>query len=96
MRLTPLPRFLKDWARLDGSARARFETTVRERFAPDLLAGRFRAGLRVKRVQGAPGVYELTWAPDGRATWQYADDSTDGDPHVLWRRIGTHDVLRSP
>jgi hypothetical protein len=96
VRFSPLPRFLKDWARLDAPARARFEATVRERFAPDLASGGFRPGLRVKRVQNARGVWEMTWAPDGRATWQYAPDSTDGDPHVVWRRIGTHDVLRLP
>lgn len=28
----------------------------------------FSAALRVKGVQGAPGVFELTFAPDGRAT----------------------------
>ncbi len=38
----------------------------------------------------------MTWAPDGRATWQYAAASVADDPHVIWRRIGTHDVLRAP
>lgn len=96
MRFTPVARFLKDAARLDPADLARFERVVRSRFAPDLVAGTFRPGLRVKGVQSAPGVFEMTWARDGRATWQYAADSTDGDPHVIWRRIGTHDVVRSP
>jgi hypothetical protein len=96
VRFSPLPRLVKDHAALDPAARARFEAVVRERFAPDLARGRFRPGLRVKRVQGTAQVWEMTWAPDGRATWQLAEDSTRGDPHVLWRRIGTHDVLREP
>jgi hypothetical protein len=95
-RLSQTPAFRKDWARLDGRSRTRFEALVRERFVPDLASGRFRAGLRVKRVQRARQVWELTWAPDGRATWEYAKDSVADDPHVIFRRIGTHDVLRAP
>ncbi len=63
----------------------------------DLKAGReFRPSLRVKGVQGRPGVFEMTWAPDGRATWQYGPQLLPGEPHVIWRRIGTHDVFRRP
>jgi len=40
-------------------------------FVDDLRSRRgFRAGLRVKRIRGAADLWELTWAPDGRATWQ--------------------------
>jgi hypothetical protein len=50
----------------------------------------------VKRVKGYPGVWELTWARDGRATFEYGDELRPGDPHIVWRRIGTHDVFRRP
>jgi hypothetical protein len=53
----------------------------------------FPHGLRVKRVQGTSGVWEITFAPDGRATFGYGDEVIPGQPHVIWRRIGTHDVL---
>jgi len=56
----------------------------------------FPVGLRVKRVQGSSGVWELTWAPDGRATFSYGDQQVSGDPHVIWRRIGDHSILRDP
>ncbi len=62
----------------------------------DLRAGRFRRGLRVKAVQGAAGIFEMTWAPDGRATFQYGEERRPGDRHVIWRRIGTHDVFVQP
>ncbi|MGW0669751.1 hypothetical protein [Streptomyces sp. NPDC002746] len=62
--------------------------------------GHFRAGLRVKQVSGFPGIYELTWSagtgPAGRATWQYGPAYRPGTPHVIWRRIGTHDILTGP
>ena len=86
-------RFRKDYADLTAERQARFEKTVLEQFVPDLQAGRFRPGLRVKRVQTAPGVYEMTWTPDGRATWQYGEEQRPGMPHVIWRRVGTHAVL---
>jgi hypothetical protein len=35
--------------------------------------GPFREGMRVKGVHGAAGVFELTWEPDGRATFQCGD-----------------------
>lgn len=53
----------------------------------------FSPALRVKRVQGKSGVWEITFAPDGRATFAYGDEVIPGQPHVIWRRIGTHDVL---
>lgn len=62
----------------------------------DLRRGRFRKGLRVKSIQGAVGLFEMTWAPDGRATFQYGPETVTGDPHVIWRRVGTHDVFGRP
>lgn len=88
-------RFEKDWADLDPTDKERFRKAVRN-FVADLDGGKFRAGLRVKRVQGTDSVYEMTFAPDGRATWQYGDELQPGLPHVIWRRIGTHDVLTRP
>ncbi|KWX02243.1 hypothetical protein LI90_3286 [Carbonactinospora thermoautotrophica] len=87
------PRFDRDFKKLTAEDRARFLKVVWDQFIPDLAAGRFRPGLRVKRVQGAPGVYEMTWAPDGRATWQYGPEQQPGTPHVIWRRVGTHAIF---
>jgi hypothetical protein len=45
------------------------------------LAGRgFRPGLRVKGVRGAAGIFEMTWADDGRATFEYGDAIVANDP----------------
>lgn len=30
-----------------------------------------------------------------RATFEYGDEIL-GEPHIVWRRIGTHDVFRRP
>ena len=55
-----------------------------------------RHSLRVKRVQNVLGVWELSWTADGRATFQYGRDGIPGQPHIIWRRIGSHDIFRNP
>jgi hypothetical protein len=89
------PQFWNDFNALTPQQQATFLTAVR-RFVADLRRGQFRAGLRVKRVQGTDGIWELTWAPDGRATFEYGKEVRPGKQHVIWRRIGTHDVFRAP
>jgi len=69
---------------------------VLSEFVVDLKAGRFRSGLRVKRVQATAGVWEMTWAPNGRATFEYGNERRAGEPHVIWRRVGTHDIFERP
>lgn len=92
-RLTPFDR---DFLALTPGQQQRFLAAVAE-FVADLRAGRgFRPGLRAKRVQGIDRVWEMTFAPDGRATWEYGAEVRPGEPHIVWRRVGTHDVFRRP
>jgi len=91
-----LAKFWRDWGQLRPDERQAFLIAV-DKFVDDLREGRgVRSGLRVKGVRGAPRVYELTWAPDGRATFSYGRSIVGGEPHVIWRRIGTHEILREP
>ncbi len=88
--------FWRDWERLTAGQQRRFRQAA-VKFAVDLERGMgFRPSLRVKGVRGAPDIYELTWAPDGRATFQYGHPVRRNDVHVVWRRIGTHGILRVP
>jgi hypothetical protein len=86
--------FERDWQALTGEQRQRFRRAFR-RFDEDLVNSQFRAGLRVKRVTGTDEVFEMTWAPDGRATFEYGEAEVN-EPHIIWRRIGTHAVFRRP
>lgn len=52
--------------------------------------------LRIKGVQGHPGVFEMTYSGDGRATFSYGDQIKPGKAHIIWRRVGTHDIFKRP
>lgn len=88
--------FWPGWNRLTPEQQKAFRLAV-GKFVADLRASSgFRSSLRVKGVRGAPGVYEMTWAPDGRATFSYGRSIVGDEPHVIWRRVGTHEILRRP
>ena len=90
-------RFVREFRRLPAAKQAAFLAALRQ-FVTALRADppAFPVGLRVKRVQGTDDVWEMAWAPDGRATFAYGDEQLPGEPHVIWRRIGSHSILRDP
>lgn len=92
-----LPRFWNDYDRLSDAEKDLFDA-ARDAFNEDLDADRPpRSKLRVKPVQGAAGVWELTWNwPDGRATFSYGDEKRAGKKHVIWRRCGGHEIFKKP
>jgi hypothetical protein len=90
-----LPRFLRDWRGLRSDQRAAFLQALRQ-FVAGVKDQRFDPRLRVKRVRGHRAIWEMSWAPDGRATFQYGAEVLPGEPHIIWRRIGTHDIFRAP
>lgn len=94
--------FLSDRARLSREelqlVRGRLPEFVAacDRFASDPSA-KWPASLRVKRVEGARGVFEVTFnfsGPDIRATFEWA--RVDDELRVRWRRIGGHRVFDQP
>jgi hypothetical protein len=90
------PLFAREFASLTTAQKTRFQDAVRK-MVNDLKAGQpFRPGLRVKGVQGHAGVFEMTWAPDGRAIFQYDSEQIPGEKHIIWRRIGGHQILQNP
>jgi ABC-type Fe3+-hydroxamate transport system substrate-binding protein len=90
------PQFLREFGKLTQAQQDQFIAAMKQMVA-DMRAGRpFRPGLRVKGVQGHPRVYEMTWAPDGRATFMYGAEHIPGEPHIVWRRIGGHEILSNP
>lgn len=91
-----LESFWRDWDKLSAEDQRKFLAAL-EKFIADLQSGEgFRKSLRVKGVRGSRGVYELTWAPDGRATFSYGRAVREDQPHIIWRRIGGHEILDAP
>lgn len=70
-----------------------FIEDLEARDAGQALGTPFRPALRVKRVQGERGVWEMTWAPDGRATFTYGKPILDDTTHIVWLDIGGHEIL---
>ena len=103
MKYERTERFAADFRRLSAQERAVFRRLVIEQFAP--AAERYVVdpgspwpkALRVKRMQGAPGIWEMTWSfagPDGRATFEWIE--MDGEPAIRWRRDGGHAIFSEP
>jgi hypothetical protein len=97
------PRFERDYKGLPDNHRKVARQVITSVFQPAAEraaageANPWPAGLRVKKVQGPSGVWEMTWSmdnPDGRATWEWTE--IDGEPAVRWRRIGTHRIFADP
>ncbi len=88
-------RFRRDFAKLTPAQKADFRAAA-VKFVADLQAGQFRPELRVTGVQGTKDVFEMTWADDGRATFEYGTPARAGETHVVWRRVGSHDIFARP
>ncbi|MEX1170325.1 MAG: hypothetical protein WEE50_09310 [Chloroflexota bacterium] len=102
MKFTVLDSFKADYKRLSAPEQDLFKKALRdfieacERYALDPSTA-WPASLRVKGVENAPGVLELTWSfsgPDGRATFEWIQ--IEGQLAVRWRRIGGHTIFKRP
>jgi hypothetical protein len=97
-----LESFEADYQRLSASERRLFKEVLPEfvaacdRFAADPSIP-WPMSLRVKAIEGARGVMEMTWSfagPDGRATFERI--KIDGSLALRWRRVGGHRVFKNP
>ncbi len=103
MKFETTPAFDADYRRLKREHREAFRRVLKTKFIPACGAlaadasAAWPSSLRVKSVQGAPGVLEMTWSfasPDGRATFELV--TVGGEVSCRWRRIGDHAVFKSP
>ncbi|MGH3991587.1 MAG: hypothetical protein ACRDSN_03880 [Pseudonocardiaceae bacterium] len=86
-----------EYAKLSREQRRAFRRAL-ARFIEALRhhPARLPSTLRVKGVEGHPGVFEMSFAADGRATFEYGEEVQPGEPHVIWRRVGDHSIFRRP
>jgi hypothetical protein len=90
-------QILREFAKLTEAQQDQFAVAMKH-MVEDLRAKRpFRASLRVKGVQGHPGIFEMTWnKTDGRATFSFGSEVIPGEPHIIWRRIGRDEIFGNP
>jgi hypothetical protein len=95
--------FRNDFRRLPAEHQRTFQEALRKYFLPAVAAGSFGgsppwpARLRIHRLANTE-IYSLTWkfsSPDGRATF-HLDKTEEGDPVLVWRRIGDHGIYDRP
>jgi hypothetical protein len=89
-------RFLNEWERLTPEQQTLFLAAVIEMVEDLSRHSASRPSRRFKGVQGHPGIFELTWASAGRATFQYGTEKRLGEAHIIWRRIGSHAIVDDP
>ena len=88
--------FGREFKALDAELQDAFLRAVAE-FVDDIEQGRAPCrSLRVKGVEGHRSVYEISWAQNGRATFAYGAERTPDRRHIVWRRIGGHEIFRRP
>lgn len=102
MKFVVLDALKADFKRLSPADQVTFRKALREfvaacdRYALE-PATAWPASLRVRDVESAPGIWEMTWSfsgPDGRATFEWV--CLEGSTAVRWRRIGDHRIFREP
>lgn len=85
MQFVRTERFKKDFIRLPDEIQERVGISL-ERF----LVNPRHPSLHVKKMEGAPNIWELRVSDNYRITFQFMREA------VLLRRVGTHNVLRQP
>jgi hypothetical protein len=70
---------------------------AKDRFVAALKANRSpEPGLGIRQMAGHPSIYEFHFTDAGRATFEYGSASRGADAHVIWRRIGGHEIYNNP
>src|ERR1700730_12803554 len=97
-------RFWNDYGRLSPGERAQF-IQARDEFIQILLeweqsgksgVPKFPRSLGVTPMVNQRQIMEFAWGPNGRCTWRYGVPQRPDKFHVIWRRIGKHDIYRDP
>lgn len=90
-------QFIREYLALNPAKRRLFAKAVVKMVA-DMKAGKpFRKSLRISALGGYSAIYKMTCdMPDGRATFMFGPERIPGEPHIIWRRIGGHDIFDHP
>ena len=83
MKIDYSPKFIKSFKKLNKTDQDAFETQLNKFLNKPTPP--FHPSLRIKRIQGTNGIFEMTITMGIRMTWQFTDEG------ILLRNIGEHD-----
>lgn len=83
MKIDYSPKFIKSFKKLNKTDQDAFETQLNKFLNKPTLP--FHSSLRIKKIQGTNGIFEMTITMGIRMTWQFTDEG------ILLRNIGEHD-----
>nr|MDT0667593.1 hypothetical protein [Micromonospora sp. DSM 115978] len=91
-------QFEAEYGRLTPAERAAFRAALRLFIEGIRDGGYFHPRLRVKSYTSINGVFEMSWAKNGRALWRYGDPlpATPHERHVQWLAVGSHSIYKRP
>ncbi len=90
------PGFAREFARLPREQQRAFRRAVEKLIAALKNGDEPPRSLRIKRVQGTRDVWEMSWSGDGRSTFRYGAERKVGETHVVWLRVGGHEIFSRP
>jgi hypothetical protein len=85
-------RFTNEYKRLRADRQALFNRARRDWVAALKAHRPAPARLGIRRFLSIEGMYEFHFAPDGRALFRYGPERKPGEVHIIWERIGGHDI----
>jgi hypothetical protein len=89
------PLFLRDWQHLSQAEKDEFLAMVRQ-FVFALKQGPpLPNGLHVKDFRSVSGWFEIRWSGDGRALFSYGSEVREGEVHIIWHRVGSHNIYKA-
>ncbi|HEX4306446.1 MAG TPA: hypothetical protein VHZ54_10435 [Solirubrobacterales bacterium] len=88
--------FAREFARLPREQERAFRQAVGKLIDALKQGGEPPRSLRIKRVQGTRDVWEMSYSGDGCATFRYGPEVRAGETHIVWLRIGGHEIFSRP
>jgi hypothetical protein len=89
-----LAQFKRDYARLTQPQRRLFHAAVKAFVAPLGTNSTGASGqAMVQELRQHPGFFELRFDRDARAIYTFGRALRNGQPHVIWCRVGSDDAL---
>ncbi|MBA3826288.1 MAG: hypothetical protein H0X24_20605 [Ktedonobacterales bacterium] len=90
-----LPGFMREFNKLSHEQQQLFLEAVRAIIVSLRLTQKLPGSPLIKKMTDYE-IYEVRWAPNGRATFHLEPDPSGNEMIVVWRHIGGHEIYKHP